>query len=128
MTQEIVLARYKEDVSWADNLENVTIYNKGPKITSKHICHINNAILCDSCESLNPLDSKTCTQCLSPLFRTCGSCGSAVHAYFDNCPICGGKTGRNGLRGGPDRVGRPEDRNYPRRIIHSFLKFFRIKF
>ena len=36
MTKEIVLARYKEDVFWADNLENVTIYNKGPKITSKH--------------------------------------------------------------------------------------------
>ena len=36
MTQEIVLGRYKEDVSWADNLENVTIYNKGPRIESKH--------------------------------------------------------------------------------------------
>jgi hypothetical protein len=36
MTREIVLARYKEDISWADNIENVTIYNKGPKIESKH--------------------------------------------------------------------------------------------
>jgi hypothetical protein len=36
MTREIVLGRYKEDVSWADNLNNVTIYNKGPKIKSKH--------------------------------------------------------------------------------------------
>jgi hypothetical protein len=36
MKKEIVLPRYKEDISWADDLENVTIYNKGPRIESKH--------------------------------------------------------------------------------------------
>jgi hypothetical protein len=36
MTREIVLPRYKEDISWADDLENVTIYNTGPRNESKH--------------------------------------------------------------------------------------------
>lgn len=36
MISEIVLARYKEDISWANILNNVTIYNKGPKVESKH--------------------------------------------------------------------------------------------
>lgn len=36
MNREIVVCRYNEDISWADNLENVIIYNKGDYVESKH--------------------------------------------------------------------------------------------
>lgn len=36
MDFQIVIMRYMEDVSWAEKLDNVIIYNKGDKISSKH--------------------------------------------------------------------------------------------
>jgi hypothetical protein len=36
MQFQVVIMRYMEDVSWAENLDNVIIYNKGDKIKSKH--------------------------------------------------------------------------------------------
>ena len=36
MEFQVVIMRYMEDVSWAENLDNAIIYNKGDKIKSKH--------------------------------------------------------------------------------------------
>ena len=36
MNNQIVIIRYNEDISWAECLENVIIYNKGEKLNTKH--------------------------------------------------------------------------------------------
>ena len=44
MTKKIVIARYSEDVSWAEQFDNVEIYNKGDVIenTRHHQTLLNN--------------------------------------------------------------------------------------
>jgi hypothetical protein len=36
MKSRIVVARYNEDIEWLSNYDNVTIYNKGEKVQTKH--------------------------------------------------------------------------------------------
>jgi ribosomal protein L40E len=67
-----------------------------------------NAILCDHCEALNPLDCRNCQQCGRDLFRVCRNCGDPVAKYYTRCPHCGRSTGRGVADGGQDLVGRPE--------------------
>ncbi|NLX81827.1 MAG: hypothetical protein GXZ03_09730 [Proteiniphilum sp.] len=46
-------------------------------------------ILCDSCNTKNPIETNYCLECGNKLTQTCTSCGTKFSKFSNHCPSCG---------------------------------------